>query len=126
MRGAGAMHNIVMKSSSCLALMAAGISFGFFGQTAHAATPAPSCAWQYNKFTTNATISDSNADYWITPFTYQTDLTITVHGVLPAARYFSLTAYNALATAGTENVIHDTQITHSGDGSFTVTVSHSS
>ena len=112
------------KYSAGVMLLAAVFSLARLAAPAQAATSAPACAWQYNNFTTNSAGYDSNAHYWITPFTNQADLTITVHGVFPTARYFSLTAYNGLATAGTANVIHDTQIAANADGSYTVMVSH--
>ena len=115
------------KCVSCLAAVATVatvVSVAGFGYPARAATSAPNCAWQYSSSMMNADWPDSNAEYWLTPFTLQADLKIIVHGVYPVARYFSITAYNSLGTASTSNVIHDTQIAPSADGSYTVTISH--
>jgi hypothetical protein len=114
------------KYSSAVAISVAGLSFACFAQGAQAVTSTPSCAWQYSSLLTNTLWPDSNAQYWVTPFTAQSDLKITVHGSYPSARYFSLTAYNAVGTGSAANEIHDTQITPGADGTFTVTVSHTS
>lgn len=53
-------------------------------------------------------------------------MTITVHGAFPTARYFSLATYNAAANDGKADSIDDDDIAPNADGSFTVTVSHSS
>jgi hypothetical protein len=116
---------LTSKYPSCFVLLAAGFSFVFFGAVAQAATTTPSCGWQYSSLLTNTAWPDSNAEYWITPFTSQSDLTISVHGRFPNARYFSFTAYDATGTARPSNEIHDTQITRAADGTFTVTVRHS-
>lgn len=107
-------------------LLGVGFSLACFGTPATAAGTAPSCGWQYSSLLTNLAWPDSNAEYWITPFTAQSDLKITVRGVIPKARYFSITAYNSIGTARRANEIHDTQITPGANGTYTVTVKHSS
>lgn len=87
---------------------------------------AASCAWTYSTQDqpTRYDWPDSNASYWSLSFTSAADLTITVHGNFPDARYMSLSTYNAWGTAGPADEIHDSQIVPNADGSYTVTVSH--
>jgi hypothetical protein len=112
------------KSWSCMALLATGLSIAYFGPAAHASSAAPDCAWGQSSLLTNAAWPDTHANYWITPFTAESDLKITVRGAYPNARYFSLTAYNAWGLSTEANVIHDSQIAPQADGSFSVTVDH--
>jgi hypothetical protein len=111
----------------CLCLSLLGLCGALFtsGAPAYAATtPALSCAWQHGG--SGGGWADLNADYWITQFTVQADLTITVHGSFPDARYFSLTAYNAFGATNTANSLHDSQIVPDADGNYTITVTHGS
>jgi hypothetical protein len=48
-------------------------------------------------------LSDANALYWTLPFTVQNDLTITVKGVYPDARYASFTVYSKNSVPFTAN-----------------------
>jgi hypothetical protein len=122
----GRKEGLGRRYLSLFAIMASVFAFACFGSTARAATPAPACAWQYSSLLTNVLWPDSNALYWVTPFTAESDLKITVHGAYPAARYFSIAAYNAYGITTGLNMIHDSQIVPGTDGSYAVTVSHSS
>ena len=112
------------KYALFLSLLSVCFMFVSPGAVVRASAAPSTCAWQSDQG--NAGWPDLNAQYWITSFTSQPDLTITVHGAYPSARYFSITAYNAWGIAGPANVIHDSQIVPDPDGNFTVTVSHTS
>lgn len=98
----------------------------FLVVTATHANAATSCAWQYSSVLTNAAWPDSNAQYFITPFTVQANMNIVIHGTVPDARYYSFTAYNSMGVAGPANVINDTQIVPNADNTYTVHLTRAS
>ena len=61
--------------------------------------PAPACAWPtaVTVATDNVGGPDSNAGYWLQPFTVQSTLRIVIAGRYPDARYASLNVYTSSA-----------------------------
>jgi hypothetical protein len=69
----------------------------------------------------NAYFPDTNATYWLTPYTLANGESLVVRGLLPKARYSSLTTYTAWGTP-IEHVIDDDVAARPGDP-FTAAVS---
>jgi hypothetical protein len=64
--------------------------------------------------TLNVLLPDSNAAYWVLPFTVQNGLRITVSGKFPDSRYFSLDVYDAKGGLFTDVIRgHEKAVCHS-------------
>jgi len=105
---------------------------------------ASDCAWPIESTPVKANVAypDSNATYWTTPYFAQPGMSITLKGTFPAARFFSINAYNSMgqdfSLNGVGSSITDYEITPDAGtqnpwitagaaaGTYTVTLSNTS
>ena len=70
------------------------------------------CGWfaDVSAQTLNVAAPDSNSNYWVQPYFLAQGQQLVIHGIYPASRYFSFTAYGANGLPINDTDLHDTQI----------------